>query len=251
MARFDARDLGSWEQDVATLAGSLVHEIKNPLSTLNINSQLLQEEWEHPSSPREERTLKRLSVMQSEIQRIEFIVNSFLRFTQRQDLAFTDCDLNTLLTDLIDRMREGFERRGVKVRFQPDPELGLVHADEKMLAQVFVNLIGNAEQAMPDGGELIVRTRLREGDLLEVDVTDTGEGIPEERLERIFRPYYSSKPEGNGLGLPTTLRIVRAHAGNIIVESDAGKGSRFVVSLPRDQREVRRVTKGKRQGDAR
>ncbi|MEM7165966.1 MAG: ATP-binding protein [Planctomycetota bacterium] len=235
MARFDARDLGSWEQDVAALAGSLVHEIKNPLSTLNINGQLLQEEWQHPTTPREERMVKRLSVMQSEVQRIEFIVNSFLRFTERQELVHTACDVNGLLTDLIGRMREGFERKHVQVRFQPDPAIGTVTADEKLLGQVLANLLSNAEQAMPGGGELIVRTREIDKSRIEVDVTDTGEGIPEERLEKIFRPYYSSKPDGNGLGLPTTLRIVRAHGGNIVVESDAGKGSRFVVSLPREQ----------------
>ena len=129
MARIDARDLGSWEQDVATLAGSLVHEVKNPLSTLNINAQLLLEEWSTPTTPRETRMVKRLQVMRDEIVRIERIVNSFLRFTKEQILETTPGDLNLLLSDLLSHNAEGLERKGVRVRFDPS-ELPPVRFDE-------------------------------------------------------------------------------------------------------------------------
>ena len=117
MARFDARDLGSWEEGVATLTGSLVHEIKNPLSTLNISAQLLLEEWENPANPRETRTLKRLSVMKSEIARIEKIINSFLRFTRQQILETSSGNLNDLLTDLLDHNQGSGSRSGCWVGF--------------------------------------------------------------------------------------------------------------------------------------
>ena len=89
---------------------------------------------------------------------------------------------------------------------------------------------------MPDGGELILRTTAEAPGQVWVECIDTGEGIPEDRLPKIFRPYYSSKRDGTGLGLPTTLRIIRSHGGFIVVESDVGKGSRFIVSLPAEER---------------
>ena len=116
-----------------------------------------------------------------------------------------------------------------------DPsDLPPVRFDENILVQAFLNLLRNAEQAMPDGGELIVRTRRVNGEV-EVEFTDTGEGISEERLPRIFQPYYSSKKEGTGLGLSTTLRIIKGHGANLTVESEEGKGSRFVLRFPTDE----------------
>ena len=231
MARFDTSEYGSWEQDVATLAGSLVHEVKNPLSTLNINTQLLLEEWTNPQTAKEKRMLKRLDVMAAEMARIEKIINSFLRFTERQDLETAPGDVNALLGSLIEHNAEGLERRRIRVHFQPDENLGPVEFDENLLRQAFLNLLRNAEQAMLDGGELIIRTHHAE-DSIEVEIIDTGEGIPEDRLHKIFHPYFSSKPDGTGLGLPTTLRIVRGHGGSIWGESEIGKGCQFVVVLP-------------------
>ena len=231
MARFDTRDLGGWEQDVATLAGSLVHEVKNPLSTLNINAQLLLEEFMHPASPREQRVVKRLNVMASEVGRIEQIVDTFLRFTQPQDLARGEVSLTDLLSDLRDRYSEAFGRSGIRILWQPAADIPKIEGDERLLHQAFLNLMVNAQQAMPEGGELILRAQ-EVGETIEVEVIDTGKGIPEETLPKIFRPYFSSKSDGTGLGLPTTLRIIRAHGGELRVESERGKGSRFVVSIP-------------------
>ncbi len=231
MASFDACELESWEQGVATLAGSLVHEVKNPLSTLNINTELLLEEWHNPQTPRESRTTRRLQVMRSEIGRIEQIINSFLSFTRQETMDRSRGDLNFMLTDLIESNAEGLERKKIRVRFQPGAGLGELEFDENLLRQAFLNLLRNAEQAMPEGGELIVRSWAVAGGV-EVEFTDTGCGIPEERLAKIFRPYFSSKKDGSGLGLPTTLRIVRGHRGNLRVESELGKGSRFIAFLP-------------------
>lgn len=232
MARLDARELGSWDEDVASLAGSLVHEVKNPLSTLSINTQLILEEWPHPSSPREERSVKRLQVMKSEIDRIEHIVNSFLRLVRQNVLATVSVDLNELLHDMISSNEEGWSRSGIQVRFEPNPELPTIQGDESLLRQAFLNLFRNAEQAMPHGGELIVRTRPEGHNEVQVEVTDTGGGIPADRLTKIFQPYFSSTAGGTGLGLPTTLRIVRQHGGFLVVESEVGKGCQFVIQMP-------------------
>ena len=119
MPRFDAEDLGNWEQEVATLAGSLVHEVKNPLSTLNIITQLLLEEIARPSTPREERMTKRLQVMKEEIARIEHIVTSFLRFTREQKIDRAPGDLNEIVQQLLDDNQVRFDRTKIRVLFHP------------------------------------------------------------------------------------------------------------------------------------
>ncbi|MCI0651441.1 MAG: ATP-binding protein [Planctomycetes bacterium] len=231
MPRFDTRDLGSWEQDVAALAGSFVHEVKNPLSTLSINAQLLLEEFAHATTQREHRAVKRLEVMHAEVNRIERIVDSFLRFAQPQNVRRNRGDINDVLADVLSRNAEALERRKIRAYFQPDEGIGEMELDEELLFQAFLNLVRNAEQAMPAGGELIVRSRLA-GAGVEIEFIDTGAGIPPERLSKVFKPYYSTKTDGSGLGLPTTLRIVRGHGGSIVVESEVGRGSRFIVTLP-------------------
>lgn len=234
MPRFDAREIGNWEQDVASLAGSLVHEVKNPLSTLNISAQLLLEEMGAPTTPKEQRAARRLQVMREEIARIEQIVSSFLQYVRLQRIDGRPLDLNALVRRLLADNADGLERAGIRVHFDPEEALPPLLGDETLLRQALLNLLRNAEQAMPEGGELIVRTRTAGGTAprVEVEVTDTGVGIAEEQLPKIFRPYVSTKKDGTGLGLPTVLRIVRLHGGSIRVESDPGRGSRFLVELP-------------------
>ncbi len=241
MPRFDAREIDRWDQDVASLAGSLVHEVKNPLSTLNISAQLLLEEAGEPKSPKEQRAVRRLQVMREEIARIEQIVSSFLQYVRLQTIEGRPIDVNALIARLLSDNSEAHERGKIRVHFKAAEDLPKISADEVLLRQAFLNLIRNAEHAMPDGGELIVRTVLAAGDEVagetrephvEIEVIDTGVGIPPEQLTQVFRPYVSSKREGTGLGLPTVLRIVRLHGGGIQVESEPGQGSRFVVELP-------------------
>ena len=236
MTRFDAREIDRWDQDVASLAGSLVHEVKNPLSTLNISAQLLLEEAGEPTTPKEKRTTRRLQVMREEIARIEQIVSSFLQYVRLQKIEGRPLDLNAFLGRILSDHAEAHELAKIRVHFQSEEGLPAVSADEVLLRQALVNLVRNAEHAMPEGGELIVKTATVTPEdappRVEIDVTDTGVGIPAEQLTEIFRPYVSSKREGTGLGLPTVLRIVRLHGGSIRVESEPGQGSRFVIELP-------------------
>ena len=213
----------------------LVHEVKTPLSTLNISTQLLLEDSTEPQSPRQQRARRRLEVMQGEISRIEHIVDSFLQYTRLQVAEDGEVDIDRLLEELLSDNGEGLEQKGIRCHFQPLKSFFSIAGDQGLLRQAFLNLLRNAEQAMAEGGELIVRCRQEEGDLGSlaiVEFTDTGVGVPPEQLPRIFRPYFSSKDGGTGLGLPTTLQIVRLHGGNIRVESEPGQGSRFIVELP-------------------
>ncbi|MGB1071721.1 MAG: two-component system sensor histidine kinase NtrB [Planctomycetota bacterium] len=236
---FDASQLGSWEQDVASLAGMLVHEVKNPLSTLNISSQLILEEMGPADTPKEQRTLRRLEMMQSEIQRIEKIISSFLQLTKPQKMSRDSIDVSRLVEEVISRNREVIELDGVSVLFQPG-SVSSVTGDAAMLHQAILNLIINGCTAMPNGGELLVRvmeTRYRGSPAVVIEVTDTGVGITEEAIPRIFRPYVSTTEGGTGLGLPTTLRFVRLHGGTILVESEPEQGSRFSIILPAEESE--------------
>lgn len=229
---------GDWSVDVAAMAGSLVHEIKNPLSTLKINAQLLLEDWKDATTPRELRAVRRLKVMVAEVERQERILQSFLRFTERHELSLKVASLKDLLEDLVEFFTPQCVQKGIHVRLGLDPEIGSLVFDPDLLRQVLLNLVLNAKYAMEEtGGELILRTRRTQRDgqpWVAVDVIDTGRGIPPAVREKIFSPYFSTRPEGTGLGLATSRRIVEEHGGVLEVESEVGKGSQFSVYLPAD-----------------
>jgi signal transduction histidine kinase len=218
------------------MAGSLVHEIKNPLSTIGINAQLLLEDWKDPQSPKEERAVRRLRVMVAEIQRLERIMQTFLRFTERHELSLASSSLNSLLEDLVEFVSPDAEKRGVRIRLGLAPGLASFEFDSDLLRQVVLNLVQNALQAMDAaGGELILKTseRDRDGQPWAVcEVIDTGPGISPRALDKVFDLYYSTKKDGSGLGLAISKRIVEEHGGRIELRSEEGKGSQFVVWLP-------------------
>ncbi len=231
-----------WGVDVAAMAGSLVHEIKNPLSTINLSAQLLQEEWKDASTPKEQRALRRLEVMSSEVQRVERIIDTFLRFTERHKLALEVKSLNEMLEDIAEFMTAKAERSGVQIRLGLSSSLEAFSFDVDLVRQVFHNLVQNACQAMsPEGGELILKTDRVERDGIQYAVgavTDTGPGIEGDKLERVFELYYSTRDGGTGFGLAISRRIIEEHGGFIEVQSAKGKGSQFSVYLPIERNET-------------
>ncbi len=227
----EAPDPSGWQVDIAAMAGSLVHEIKNPLSTLKLNTELLIEDWRNATGPREVRTVRRLHTMLAELKRLEDVIHSFLSFTQRHELRLEPTSVNDLLEHIIDLVGEASKRRGIQVRKSLDPGVPEILLDPSLMQQAFMNLVTNAQEAMPDGGELIIKSRA-DGDWIVVDVIDTGTGIPTHQIERIFDLYFSTKEGGNGLGLARCRRIVQEHGGTIEVKSEVGRGSQFTVKLP-------------------
>ncbi len=231
-----SKGAGDWEVDVAAMAGSVVHEIKNPLSTLSINAQLLLEEWSDASTPREVRAVKRLKIMASEVHRLEAIIQSFLRFTERHELDLRETSLNALLEDLEEFITPEANRNQVATRLGLDAGLGPCVFDPALIRQVLLNLILNGIHAMEDeGGELILRSRreTRDGQpMAVVDVVDTGIGMRPEVQDKVFDLYFSTRQDGTGLGLATSKRITEEHGGFIEVQSERDKGSQFSVFLP-------------------
>src|SRR5690606_36545907 len=177
------------------MAGSLVHEIKNPLSTININAQLLLEDSGEPQTPREERNVRRLRVIAAEIQRLESIIQAVLRFTERHEVRPIQGNLNEVLEELAEFVTAETEARRVQLRLGLDPNLPSTSYDPLLIRQVFLNLIQNAYQIMNDsGGELMLRTRVDAEDGEEWivgEVIDTGPGISERGIERLFELCYS------------------------------------------------------------
>jgi signal transduction histidine kinase len=218
---------------LGAVAAGLVHEIRNPLSTLNLTLQLMEEEWEGERGPRAGRTIDRIQSLRREVLRLEEILDDFMRYAGIRRLDLGDADLNRVIEETTTFFAPECARAKVDVAFYPDLRLPLVRLDERLVKQALLNLMLNAVQAMEgkSQAQLIVRTRL-DGDAARVDVIDTGTGIPEGIRERVWEVYFSGKKGGTGLGLPTARRIAEEHGGTLTFETEVGKGTDFVLRLP-------------------
>ncbi len=218
---------------LSKLAGGLVHEIRNPLSTMNMNLQLLLEDWEGGESPKEQRTLKKIRTLQREVKRLEGILGDFLRFTRGHRLEKEPQSVAALLQELVEFFSPEAEKHGLSLRLSVEPSLPAVPVDRDYLKQALLNLFLNAQQALGRRGEIFVRAR-RDDDCVAIEVIDNGPGIPSDRLARIFEVYYSSRRGGSGLGLPLARRIIEEHGGTLTVQSEVGQGTDFTIRLPID-----------------
>jgi signal transduction histidine kinase len=220
-------------QFLGAVAGGLVHEIRNPLSTLRLNLQLMEEDVEGDDDPRARRVRDRIQTLKREVSRLEDILNDFLRYAGFRRLDLAEVDVNRVLEDTLRFFEPECVRAGVDLAFYPDRRLPLMRLDERLVKQALLNLLLNAVQAMEGrgGAQLFVRTRL-DGDHARVDVIDNGPGIPEEIRDRVWEVYFSLKRGGTGLGLPTARRIVEEHGGTLSFETEVGKGTDFVMRLP-------------------
>jgi len=216
--------------EISQLAGGLAHEIRNPLSTLSLNLDLLLEDFQNPETPRDRRVLQRVERLRHEVQRLFAILENFLRFARVQDLKLEPTDLNAIIDELRDFSEPQAATKGIVIRTRFAPDLPSIRIDRDLFKQALLNLVLNAQHAMPSGGELILTTR-REGPCVVLDVIDTGVGMPAEVCARIFDAFFSTRTGGSGLGLPTTRKIVEAHGGVIDVQSEPGKGSQFTIRL--------------------
>lgn len=221
---------------LARLAAGLAHEIKNPLSTMAINLALLDEEWGRSKdggepSARDKRCQKRVQTLQREVKRLETIVDDFLRYARGGEINRAPHDLVALVREVLDFVESEDTIAGIRHHVDLPFGLPLVMLDAGAFKQALLNLFVNARQAMPMGGELIVRAR-REGNWVELSVTDTGTGMTPEQLEHCFDVYWSTKKGGTGLGLPTTKRIVEEHDGRIGAISEPSRGTSFSIVLP-------------------
>jgi signal transduction histidine kinase len=217
--------------EIARLAGGLAHEIKNPLSTIRLNMELLAEDLAESEAPHDRRALHKIQVVQRECQRLQDLLDDFLNFAKVRKLQLEPVDLNEQVRQVLDFFRPKAKEAGIEVVDYLTPDLPLVLLDSKAFHGAFLNLVLNAEQAMPSGGQLVVRTYLVAGGVA-LDLIDTGSGMDENTRQRVFEAFFSTRRGGSGLGLPTARKIVEAHGGQIAVQSEVGRGTQFTIKLP-------------------
>jgi signal transduction histidine kinase len=217
--------------EIARLAGGLAHEIKNPLSTIRLNMELLAEDLEEAETPAQRRAMKRVEVVRRECQRLQELLDDFLNYAKVRRLQLEPSDLNHQIEDVLEFFAPEASAAGVELVTYLDPELPSVMLDRESFRRALLNLILNAKQAMPDGGQLTIRT-LAQGDTVAIHLIDTGIGMDDRTASKMFEAFFSTKPGGSGLGLPTTQKIIAGHHGRIGVESEVGRGTQFTVELP-------------------
>jgi signal transduction histidine kinase len=170
----------------------------------------------------------RLQAVRHEIERLDRTVDALMRFMCPQELKLAP----TSLEDLLKEVANQTVRPGIKVEYKLDGNLGSLDVDRAPLAEALRNVISNAAEATPDGGTVTLSTRLGSDGFAEVSVSDEGPGIPEEDIPRIFDLYFTTKSNGNGLGLPLALRAIDLHHGMIDVQSKVGAGTTVTIRLP-------------------
>lgn len=215
---------------VGKMSSAVAHELRNPLVPIGGFANLIFKRLGDESPLR-----KYAGIIVREIDRLEKLLHNILYFTKDKRPELKPCNLNDIINDLLFFYKDTFEEHNIGLSIDLSPELPLVSLDHSLIKQALINVIINAIQAMEAGGVLTVESRLKRGrDTLSavVIVTDTGPGIPNEIMDKIFDPFYTTKIRGLGLGLSLTRGIVESHGGEIKVESAEGRGSTFTIVLP-------------------
>lgn len=219
---------------VGTMAAEVAHEVRNPLASITLNLDLVRKEINKLAENRENlaaegRTL--VGEMREEVVRIQRVIEDYLQFARLPKPQRHPVDLNEFFNQKLTFVRGELDRAKVKLYTHFDPALKLVKVDEEQLWQAMLNLIRNSLEAMPEGGELTVGTWRDRRDV-RLRVTDTGKGMTEEQLQKVFAPFFTTKARGTGLGLALVQQIVTEHGGHVECESTPGKGSTFAIVLP-------------------
>ena len=218
------------------LAAGVAHEIKNPLGSMGIHLQLIQKKVAGKDCIDSKDISQHLDVISEEVDRLNRIVVDFLFAVKPMDTRLEDGEVNRVIQALLDFVQPELDQAGVKIESSLAASLPLLRIDVRYIKQALLNLIKNAVAAMPNGGTLRMETR-RTGDDVLVRISDTGTGIPEEIMDKIFEPYFTTKPFGTGLGLTIVFKIVKEHFGDISVRSRAGEGTTVTLALPVPQKE--------------
>lgn len=221
--------------ELATLAGSLAHEIKTPLSVIRLNVELVAEDLAELDHPEARRLTQRVAVVQRQCTRLESLLNDFLRLTRLDHLELIAGSLNAMLEQTLDFFEADAKSRKVEILRYLAPDLPSVLLDRPTLQAAITNMVKNALESMPHGGQLVVRTRMtRTG--VALDLIDTGTGIDPSTLLKMFEPFYTTKEGGSGLGLPMAKKVIEAHGGVIHVQSETGRGTQFTIEFPTPKR---------------
>lgn len=211
---------------IGQLAAGVAHEINNPLGTILIYSHLIQKSLE-PDDPKRED----IALVISEANRAKDIVQGLLSFAREKKLRASEVNVNDILEEVLSLVVNQSLFHNIKIKKSFDQGPQTIVADETQLKQVFLNIILNAAQAMEGNGKLTIST-IFDKKQIKIKIADTGPGIPPEVMGKLFSPFFTTKEKGTGLGLAISYGIIERHQGKIDVETDLGKGSTFVITLP-------------------
>ncbi|MDR1893207.1 MAG: PAS domain S-box protein [Spirochaetales bacterium] len=216
---------------LTSLAAGVAHEIKNPLASLGIHVQIMQKELEKEEAPDKNAFKGYLGVMGEEIERLNGIVVDFLFAVRPMDTKKRLSNLNEVVRELAEFIRFEMEENNIKIILCLDERLPDIMLDGKFIKQALLNLVQNSRAAMPKGGTLTFKTQ-EEGGVVHLSIQDTGLGISQENLHKIFEPYFTTKAFGTGLGLTMVYKIVKEHSGDIAIRSRENQGTTFTLQFP-------------------
>ncbi len=221
---------------LTTFTAGVAHEIKNPLGAIGIHIQLMQKALARDSVPDPEFFNRNLNVLSEEVERLNSIVVDFLFAVRPMDVNLKDECLNEILTDILNFVKPELDESNIEIETDFEEDIPLLQIDEKLIKQAVLNIVKNAKNAMEGGGHLNLSIA-REEDSVVLRVKDDGEGIPEENLNKIFEPYFTTKDFGSGLGLTLVYKIIKEHDGEIQLKSKVGEGTVFILRFPVPQKE--------------
>ncbi|WP_261178205.1 ATP-binding protein [Anaerobacillus sp. CMMVII] len=210
---------------IGELAAGVAHEIRNPLTSLRGYTEFLKDETT------EEEKQQYFDILLDEIQRIDFIVGEFMLLAKPKVLQFSNKNVISTLNHSVNFLQTEAKYKRVTISKQFEVDEAIIQCDENQLKQVFLNLIKNAIEAMPKGGDLKINVKKVSGKVI-IELEDQGVGIPKEKLQHLGEPFYSTKEQGNGLGLMVCFKIIKDHKGTLEVESEENVGTTFKIILP-------------------
>jgi two-component system, sporulation sensor kinase E len=225
---------------LTTLTAGVAHEIKNPLGSIGIHIQLIQKAIEAGKRFDKKSISRYLEIVMEEVERLNGIVVDFLFAVRPMNAELERRSLNVLVHDILEFIQYELKDAGIDVEEQYSDSIPDLDLDEKYVKQALLNILKNAIAAMPNGGNLRVSTEMDSNDV-SLRISDTGVGIKEENIEKIFEPYFTTKEFGSGLGLTVVYKIVKEHGGEISLSSGEGEGTTFTFSFPIPESERRLI----------